>query len=318
MPIEKSPAKKRLHPRNRNLENYDLAALKISNPEITEFIMLNKHGNESIDFSNPDAVRALNTALLDHYYGIKHWDFPKENLCPPIPGRADYIHHAADLLTSSNYGNLPDGDKITCIDVGVGASCIYPILGVTEYNWNFIGTDINADSIESAQNICEANDSLKGKVKFALQSNPDDVYFGILTKEDRIDLSICNPPFHATAEEALQGTQRKVKNLSGRIVKNPELNFSGLNSELICKGGERGFIQNMITESQKFSQRCFWFSTLVSKQSNLKMIHKRLKTAQAKDVKTIPMGTGNKSTRLVAWTFLSADEQATWRESRWS
>ena len=28
--------------------------------------------------------------------------FPNENLCPPIPGRADYIHHIADLLSINN------------------------------------------------------------------------------------------------------------------------------------------------------------------------------------------------------------------------
>ncbi len=30
------------------------------------------------------------------------------------------------------------------------------------------------------------------------------------------------------------------------------------------------------------------------------------------------MGTGNKSTRIVAWTFLSKDDQAKWREERWN
>ena len=29
------------------------------------------------------------------------------------------------------------------------------------------------------------------------------------------------------------------------------------------------------------------------------------------------MGTGNKSTRIVAWTFLSKDEQVKWRDERW-
>jgi len=29
------------------------------------------------------------------------------------------------------------------------------------------------------------------------------------------------------------------------------------------------------------------------------------------------MGSGNKSSRIVAWTFLSKEAQKEWRESRW-
>jgi len=317
MPIEKTPIKKRLHARNRNLERYDLEALKATSPDLTEFIKQNKYGDDSVDFSSLAAVRALNKALLHHYYGIKDWDFPETYLCPPIPGRADYVHHMADVLAESNFGTFPDGKNITCFDLGTGASCIYPILGAIEYDWNFIASDIDEDSLKFAQKIIDSNSLLEGKIELVLQENPEDAFFGILTKDHRIDLSICNPRFHASAEEAESGSKRKIKNLTGAVEKEPILNFSGTSNELICTGGERGFIQNMITESQKFSQRCYWFSTLVSKQSNLKFIHKALKHAQAKDIKTVPMGTGNKSTRVVAWTFLSKEEQNSWRETRW-
>ncbi len=132
MSSEKNQQEKaRLHSRNKNRERYDLSALTISNPELKNFIMPNKFGVESVDFSNPLAVKLLNKALLNQYYGIKNWEFPDENLCPPIPGRADYIHHIADLLGENNFGTIPIGDKITCLDVGLGASCIYPIIGVT-------------------------------------------------------------------------------------------------------------------------------------------------------------------------------------------
>ena len=309
--------KARLHPRNKNRERYDLIALTTAYPELNKYMKLNKIGVESVDFANPKAVKVLNKALLNQYYGIKHWDFPDENLCPPIPGRADYLHHMADLLGESNYGKMPDGDKITCLDVGVGASCIYPILGVTEYNWKFIGSDIDPKSIASAQNIANANASIKGQVECRLQENPKDFFYGIIRKEDKIDLSICNPPFHASLADAEKGTRRKIKSLSGKKVKTPELNFAGISNELICEGGENKFIQNMIVESEKFSKNCFWFSTLVSKQSNLKGIYKSLEIIEAKQTKTIPMGTGNKSSRIVAWTFLSKEEQKEWRETRW-
>lgn len=318
MSTEKSSEEKtRLHVRNKNRERYNLEALTKANPELSEYVRPNKYGKDSVDFSNPIAVKLLNKALLNHYYGVKYWDFPDKNLCPPTPGRADYIHYMADLLSENNFGNIPSGDKITCLDIGVGASCIYPIIGVTEYGWDFIGSDIDTKSIESAKKIIEENPSLQGKINLKLQESKKDFFYGIVDKEEKVDLSICNPPFHSSIEDAQKGTRRKVKNLSGVNSKKPAQNFAGISSELIYEGGEHKFIHDMIKESRKFSKNCFWFSTLVSKKSNLKGIYKALEKIQALQVKTIPMGTGNKSSHVVAWTFLSKPEQKEWRETKW-
>jgi len=314
---KKQQEKSRLHSRNKNRERYDLSALISANPELKTYVKPNKFGDDSVDFSDPQAVKLLNKAILNHYYGIESWDFPDENLCPPIPGRADYIHHIADLLGGSNFGRIPLGDKITCLDIGAGASCIYPIIGVTEYQWKFIGTDINAESIASAKSIINANLALKDKVECKLQKRPKNIFRGMLAKEDKVDLTICNPPFHASPEEAEKGTRRKIKNLSGATVKTPELNFAGISNELICEGGEIQFLEDMIRESKLRPNSCFWFSTLVSKKSNIKKVAKILEEMKAVQVKTIPMGTGNKSSRIVAWTFLSTEEQKEWRETRW-
>jgi 23S rRNA (adenine1618-N6)-methyltransferase len=310
--------KTRLHPRNKNRERYDLPALVIAIPELKNHIIPNKLGAESVDFANPMAVKLLNKALLNHYYGIKYWEFPDENLCPPIPGRADYLHHIADLLSDGHFETIPKGDKITCLDVGVGASCIYPINGVTEYGWNFIGSDIDPKSIASAQKIVNSNAILQGKIECRLQKNPENVFHDIIGKEDKIDFTLCNPPFHSSTEAAQKGSRRKIKNLTGQEVKTPELNFAGIGNELICEGGEYQFIHNMIWESKKFAKNCYWFTTLVSKQSNLKGIYKALQNIETQQNKTIPLGTGNKSTRIVAWTFLSKAEQKEWRTSRWN
>ncbi len=309
--------KTRLHPRNKNRERYDLDALIIATPELSNFVKPNKYGDDSVDFSNPDAVKMLNKALLNQYYGIKYWDFPDENLCPPIPGRADYIHYVADLLCEHNFGRIPNGNTITCFDIGIGANCIYPILGVTEYGWNFIGSDIAPKSIAAAQHIIDNNPALKNKIDCKLQENPKDIFYGVIDRQEKIDVSICNPPFHSSAEDAQKGTRRKIKNLSGKKVKTPQLNFAGISNELIYEGGEAKFINTMLRQSKKFSKNCYWFTTLVSKQSNLKGIYKSLEELKALEVKTIPMGTGNKSSRIVAWTFLSKQEQKEWRTTRW-
>lgn len=196
--------------------------------------------------------------------------------------------------------------------MGVGASCIYPILGITEYGWRFIGSDIDPKSIASAQHIIDSNDVLNNKVQLRLQQQPEHIFKGVIKKDDKIHITLCNPPFHATIEAAQQGNRRKIKNLSGKKTKSPQLNFSGKHNELVYKGGEFGFIRNMIEESTRFSKNCIWFSTLVSKESNLNGIYKSLQHANTSEFKTIPMGTGNKSSRIVVWTFLSEKERSAW------
>jgi len=310
--------KPKLHLRNKNREQYDLKAMTLASPELSDHIQPNRLGADSINFSDPVAVKSLNRAILKHYYGIAYWEFPDENLCPPIPGRADYIHHVADLLRADNFGNIPTDKKVTCIDIGVGASCIYPIIGVVEYQWNFIGTDIDGKSISSAQNIVNSNPNLKGKVICCVQSHPKSVFRGIIQKADKIDVTICNPPFHASIEDAIKGTRRKVKNLTGHKENTPKLNFSGNHNELVCQGGEAQFISNMITESAQFAKQCFWFTTLVSKESNLKRTYKALSKHKPEEIRTINTKAGNKSSRIVAWTYLTANERKTWRSDKWN
>ena len=122
-----------------------------------------------------------------------------------------------------------------------------------------------------------------------------------------------NPPFHSSAEDAAEGTMRKIRNLQGGKQKNPMLNFGGISKELIYEGGEMRFIQTLIRESQNYSENVFWFTTLVSKQSHLKGLYATLKTVRPVEVKTIPMGTGNKSTRILAWTYLTKEQRKEWR-----
>ncbi|MDA3885537.1 MAG: 23S rRNA (adenine(1618)-N(6))-methyltransferase RlmF [Candidatus Delongbacteria bacterium] len=311
-----SKEKLNLHKRNKNREKYDLKAMCDSNPELIKYIQPNKLGIDSINFADPSAVKILNKAILHYYYGIKYWEFPKENLCPAIPGRAEYIHHVADLLSENNNGEIPLGESITCLDIGIGACCVYPIIGVTEYKWNFIGSDISSKSIESSQNIVNSNPTLKGKVKCTLQNHTKNIFRGIIKKEDKIDITICNPPFHSSIEEAIKGTARKVKNLTGIKTNSPKLNFSGNNNELVYEGGELKFISNMILESKEFAKDCLWFSTLVSKESNLKKIYKILKQNNPTEIRTINFETGNKSSRIVTWTYLTSQEKKMWQEKQ--
>ncbi len=326
--------KKGLHPRNPHSQRYDFDALILSCPDLAPFVAENQFADLSVDFSDPAAVKMLNKALLHHFYNVENWDIPPGYLCPPIPGRADYIHHIADLLAKSNEGVIPQGKHINGLDIGMGANCVYPIIGHRAYGWRFVGSDVDALSIKSAKFIVESNRSLAGGIKCRLQKKPDNIYTGIINANDIFDFTMCNPPFHASLEEATAGSERKVRNLSANVHKKgsnkkaelfaksntnkPVLNFGGQKAELWCPGGEAAFIQRMITESSDKPENCFWYSTLVSKKENLPALYKALKQVNAVDVRTIDMAQGQKVTRVVAWTFLSKEQQTQWREERWS
>jgi 23S rRNA (adenine1618-N6)-methyltransferase len=309
--------KSKLHPRNRHRERYDFKALTKTCPDLAPFVSLNVYDDESVDFSDPEAVKMLNKALLQHYYDIAGWDVPPDYLVPPVPGRADYIHHMADLLAARNFGKVPSGPQIRCLDIGTGSGCIYPIIGIREYGWSFTGTEIDPVSMESARIIAESNPVLKDKVELRLQAQPNDIYFGIIQPGEFFDLAICNPPFHASQADAREAAIRKLNNLNPGKKNELVLNFGGQQKELWCKGGELKFVQDMIRQSTYFASSCFWFSSLVSKQTHMQSIEGALAKAKAAEVKVIPVGQGNKSVRIVAWTFLRKERQEEWREARW-
>jgi 23S rRNA (adenine1618-N6)-methyltransferase len=295
--------KTRLHPRNKHLDRYDFKELFTVCPELVAHVSTNIHGSETIDFANPVSVRLLNTALLKRYYDIAFWDLPEENLCPPIPGRADYIHHAADLLSSFYFGKTPKGPDVRVLDIGSGASCIYPIIGQREYQWSFVGSEIDENSIESAKQIIERNEGLKDAVEIRQQVNSRDIFNGIIRPGEKYQLSVCNPPFHSSSEEAAKGSQRKANNLGRKRVNEVTLNFSGKSNELWYDGGEKKFVENMIHQSFRHRHAVEWFTTLVSKEAYLKSFTALLDRLGAEQVRIIPMGTGNKVSRVLGWTF---------------
>lgn len=307
-----------LHPRNKHKGHYDFNALIEVHPALAPFVGENKYGTLSITFSDPLAVKALNTALLKLQYQVSFWDVPEGYLCPPIPGRADYIHNLADLMAVSNGGRIPTGKHIQVLDVGVGANCIYPILGAAEYQWSFLGSDIDADAIASAAHIANENPFLKDRLKLQLQASPNHIFRDVLLPGKRVDMTMCNPPFHASAEAAAAGNMRKLKNLNKKAVAKTALNFGGKQAELWCEGGEKRFIAQMINQSKHVGKSCLWFTSLVSREAHLDPIYYALENARAEAVKTIDMGQGNKISRFVAWTFQSPEEHRAWVRTRWN
>ncbi|MDY0781471.1 23S rRNA (adenine(1618)-N(6))-methyltransferase RlmF [Tenacibaculum sp. IB213877] len=280
---------KQLHSKNKHKNGYDFELLRNKYPKLEKFLV-EKFGKTTIDFSNPKAVKEFNKALLFVYYGIKDWNFPDENLCPPIPGRVDYIHHLADLIG--------DQTKVKVLDIGTGASCVYPLLGVAEYGWDFVATDIELDSLDYAQDIIDDN-NLDAKIALRQQFKEEHILEGILEEDDRFTVTMCNPPFYKSAVEARGANRRKTRNLGNSAVRN----FAGNNNELWYVGGEKAFLHTYLYESSKHSKVSKWFTSLVSNKDNVKSLEASAKKLQVTEFKVIPMHQGNKVTRIVCWRF---------------
>ncbi|MCJ8320509.1 MAG: 23S rRNA (adenine(1618)-N(6))-methyltransferase RlmF [Colwellia sp.] len=303
-----------LHHKNKHKNGYDFQVLCKTYPKLQRFIIKNKFNNQpTIDFSDACAVKTLNAALLASYYQIANWDIPKGYLCPPIPGRVDYIHHLAQLLATSLKDNSVSksllsqkvtSKKVTVLDIGTGASCIYPILGQREYKWHFVASDIDPLSIASALQIINKNERLADAIECRHQQDHKQIFKGIIKKGEFYHLTMCNPPFHKSITDAQQGTKRKWSNLNkGASSASSTLNFGGQKAELWCDGGELTFIQKMIKESIGYQQQVLWFTTLISKKDNIRPIKLALKKAKVANTQVIKMAQGNKISRFIAWTF---------------
>jgi 23S rRNA (adenine1618-N6)-methyltransferase len=303
--------KSSLHPRNLHRNSYDFEELITSVPELKHYVFKNNYDTLTINFSLPKAVKLLNKALLLKYYNVKDWDIPEGNLCPPIPSRADYVHYLADLLAEEN-GQIPIGNSVKGLDVGTGANLVYPLIANSSYGWKMLGTDINKDSLENAQKILESNPDSAENIQLKFQPESDVIFKNILLPEDRFTFSMCNPPFHESAEEALQGNRRKTKNLRNSKVQRPILNFGGNQSELWCEGGEMAFIKKMINESVQFKSQVLWFTSLVSKKDNLHQLITLLKNLKVPEFKTIDMTQGQKVSRILVWTFIPEKNKKDW------
>ncbi|WP_334022180.1 23S rRNA (adenine(1618)-N(6))-methyltransferase RlmF [Alteromonas sp. S015] len=319
-----------MHPKNLHKNGYPMDALCQTYPALKPFLVRAKSGNTSIDFTNPQAVKVLNAALLHHYYRLEYWDIPDGYLCPPVPGRADYIHGIADLIKAT----ASKRENIRGLDIGVGANAIYPIIGVTSYNWSFVGSDVDHGAVKSANTIASKNSVLVNKFQVRKQANNAHIFNGVIKDNERFTFTMCNPPFHKSAQDALSGTRRKTSNLTrnkqkrsgAKFTDNREqgfghctsklqgknaayqgkdanLNFAGQANELWCEGGELAFIQRMVQESVSVKDNVEWFTCLVSKSAHLKPIKTSIDYYGAAQCKVIDMGQGSKLSRFIAWTF---------------
>ncbi|EAR91078.1 ribosomal RNA large subunit methyltransferase F, putative (macronuclear) [Tetrahymena thermophila SB210] len=246
---------------NREIQEkfqWDFDELAIHYPPLNDYVFINERGRTTIDWTNTAAHKTLNQAILAVQFKIVYWDMPQDQLIPTIPSRLNYLEWIHNKLQSLKINN-EQSNQIKAIDIGTGASVIYPILGASKYNWSFIATELSDASYQNAKKIINNNPQLKNKVE--LRKSQGNIFKDIIQKSDGdISFTMCNPPFFSEHEEKQIWVNAQMKE-----------------NEYICEGGELQFLKQMFEESKIFANQIKIFTSLVGKQTNFEQFLQYLK-----------------------------------------
>ncbi|KAK2624382.1 hypothetical protein QTJ16_006332 [Diplocarpon rosae] len=275
-------------------DDIDFATLALQDGEFAKVLK----PNGQLDFSNPESVYQLTKSLLKRDFALKI-SLPPDRLCPPVPNRLKYILWIQGLLdsTSDSYTDTYDPEReVLGLDIGTGASCIYPMLGCAQRpKWKFAGTDVDDRSFEFAKQNVLAN-GLQNRIKL-LHTQPD----GPLLPLDKmgfeaIDFSMCNPPFYSSTSELLSSAASKQRP--------PLTACTGSESEMVTVGGEVAFVSRMIDESLVLKDRVQWYTSMLGKFSSIDVLLKKIKENDIDNYAVTEFVQGTKTRRWgIAWSF---------------
>ncbi|RDW83721.1 DUF890 domain protein [Aspergillus mulundensis] len=275
-------------------DGVDFASLALQSAEFAKFLK----PNNQLDFTNPDAVRQLTVSLLKRDFGLTV-DIPEARLCPPIPNRLIYIIWLQDLLdtTGDGYRDAYDPDRVvTGLDIGTGCCSIYPLLGVkSRSNWNFVASDIDDDNIKTSTQTIQAN-NLDSRIRIVKTSPDGDlISLGTLGVE-RLDFTMCNPPFYASQDEMVVSAEEKDRP--------PFSACTGAEVEMVTPGGEVSFVSRMITESIALRDKVLWYTSMLGKLSSVSALIEKLNDLGNTNYAVTEFVQGNKTRRwAIAWSW---------------
>ncbi|KAK3991046.1 hypothetical protein QBC44DRAFT_341392 [Cladorrhinum sp. PSN332] len=253
-------------------------------------------GNGQLDFANPAAVMQLTKTLLRADFGLK-LELPNDRLCPPVPNRHNYILWLKDLLDTASYS--PPGSQPVCgLDIGTGASCIYPLLGaVQRSSWHFVATDIDAKSLDHAKRNVQLN-NLSDRIQLCLRS-PDDT---LIPSESDLPMSplafvMMNPPFYTSADEMLSSAAKKSRP--------PHSACTGAPVEMVCEGGEVAHVCRLLKESLILKEGgAQWYTSMLGKVTSLEVLVPQLRENGIDNYAVTEFIQGNKTKRwAIGWSF---------------
>ncbi|XP_021253023.1 methyltransferase-like protein 16 isoform X2 [Numida meleagris] len=285
---------KSMHARNRYKDKPpDFAYLAGKYPEFRQHVQTTLAGRVSLNFKDPEAVRALTCTLLKEDFGLTI-DIPLERLIPTVPLRLNYIHWVEDLIghQDADKGVLRRG-----IDIGTGASCIYPLLGSTLNGWYFLATEVDDMCFNYAKKNVEQN-NLSDLIK-VVKVPQKTLLMDALKEESEIiyDFCMCNPPFFANQMEA--------KGVNSRNPRRPppsSVNTGGI-TEIMAEGGELEFVKRIIHDSLQLKKRLRWYSCMLGKKCSLAPLKEELKIQGVPKVTHTEFCQGRTMRWALAWSF---------------
>ncbi|KAH6612952.1 hypothetical protein B0J18DRAFT_71346 [Chaetomium sp. MPI-SDFR-AT-0129] len=248
--------------------------------------------NGQLDFSDPAATMQLTKTLLKIDFGLEI-DLPDDRLCPPVPNRHNYILWLKELMDSTSYEQ--PGRKLIGLDIGTGASCIYPILGTAQRPWHFVATDIDTKSLGYAEKNVRLN-RLDEQVR-VLQRKPADP---LIPLDDAgvqsIDFTMMNPPFYTSEDDMLSSANKKSRP--------PMSACTGAPVEMVCEGGEVAHVGRLLRESLVLREKVQWYTSMVGKLSSLETLVDQLVEKGIHNYAVTEFVQGNKTRRwALGWSF---------------
>jgi len=253
-----------------------------------------------LDFQDPRTTKSVSKAMLKVDFGLQ-LEVPDDRLCPPVPNRWNYVSWIHALLDSTNpdYSSRYDPQRqVVGLDIGTGASAIYTMLCLkSRPNWTMCATDVDKKSFEAAaRNLTINNLITRTKMLQTIDSQPllPLQYLGV----DKLDFTICNPPFFSDETDMRQSLSGEGKSWKPNAV------CTGAEVEMVCHGGDLGFVTRIVEESLLLKDKVTWYTSMFGKMSSAKAIVGRLKEKGLTNwaVGSIEVGGGTKRW-IVAWSF---------------
>ncbi|KAI2280450.1 hypothetical protein LOZ02_005067 [Ophidiomyces ophidiicola] len=272
----------------RNLYRHDLdfRALALEDADFARCLK----PNGQLDFNNPDVVRF------------------------------NYILWLQDLVdsTANRYTDSYDPERaVAGLDIGTGASCIYPLLGCAQRPaWTFLATgtppaflclvesnrqlilqsDIDESNIHHARRNIDRN-GLQARIRLT-RTRPEDplIQLDAIPPSKMLDFTMCNPPFYESREELLASAKAKQRP--------PNSACTGADIEMVTAGGETAFVSRMIEESLKLYDKVQWYTSMLGKLSSVTTLVEQLVAAGNKNWAVTQFVQGSKTKRwAIAWSW---------------
>jgi methyltransferase len=121
-------------------------------------------GKIQLDFKDPKALRALTRCSLKKYFNLDV-EIPPDRLVPTLPLRLNVLLWIQDVLRAAEIVTEGVSQKVVGLDVGCGANCVFPLVGVRHFDWDFVATEADEEAVACARRNVTANgldDRIKG------------------------------------------------------------------------------------------------------------------------------------------------------------